>query len=220
MINVQSKTIGLAWINSIKAVIEFGTREVYDNSELIIELVPLIVEITRPNVDDEIITKYGKPAVIEFMKKNFRELNPVLNWGYSYGERLYNIQGLNQVNNIITLLKSNPNAKSATINLLSPFNDIIHKPCLTTIDFKIRKGILLVFGYFRSQDIGTKMYADAMELYNLGKDIAMATHCNSISITHIISSAHIYSKDLEEVSKLMLIDENTLAEDFHDSSHF
>ena len=51
-------------------------------------------------------------------EKKFRDRVPIANWGYSYATRLFELQGENQIENIINMLKSRPVAKSATISLL------------------------------------------------------------------------------------------------------
>jgi len=71
------------------------------------------------------------------------------------------------------------------------------------LDFKIRDDTLIVSGFFRSQDIGKKMYADALELLNIGHAISKELDIvKNISIIHFISSAHIYKEDITDMYKI------------------
>ena len=203
MKHIKTDTIGESWLKASESIINNGSRTIYDGNEVILESLPLTIEILNPIDNDKLLNKYAKGEYIDFMVENFRNMNPISNWGYSYAQRLYDMNGINQIEQVIDLLKQRPNAKSATINLLKPSEDTIHKPCLTTIDFKLRDESLIVIGFFRSQDIGKKMYADALQLKHLGDVVAKELGITSVSVIHLISSAHIYKTDLEDIYNIL-----------------
>ena len=203
MIHIKERTIGESWIKTFQAVLKANKTCIYDGSVKIIEKIPVVIEITNPILPDEIIKRYGQKEFVTFMERNFSDMASIENWGYSYAQRLYDFEGVNQVSEIVKILKSNPNAKSATINLLSLNGDKFHKPCLTSLDVKIRDGKLLVIGFFRSQDVGKKMYADALELYKIGHSIGKELGIQDISLMHLISSAHIYESDIDKIQETL-----------------
>tara|TARA_R110000850_G_scaffold277120_1_gene423037 strand:- start:18132 stop:18779 length:648 start_codon:yes stop_codon:yes gene_type:complete len=200
---IQEQTIGKAWIKAMQLIINNGFEGIYDGNDKILEHIPVIIEITQPKLTDTIIQKYAKKESLDFMMNNFVKMEPILTWGYSYAQRLYDYDGTNQINEIINILKKKPNAKSATINLLCLKGDKEHKPCLTSLDFKVRRDTLIIMGNFRSQDIGKKMYADAVELYKIGRYISKQLGLKKIIVMHIINSAHIYMKDLNNIYKIL-----------------
>jgi thymidylate synthase len=203
MFSIKENTIGEAWLKALALVVREGHERVPDDKGMIRELLSLIVHINNPIQNDQIIQRYGNSNILSFMKRNFRELESIPDWKYSYAQRLYDINGTNQIANVIEILRSNIFSKSATISLMSSSADTYHKPCLVAIDFKVRNNTLFVTGFFRSQDIGKKMYADAIELLHIGNIISAELGINTIEIIHFISSAHLYEIDRPELLKLL-----------------
>ena len=87
-----------------------------------------------------------------------------------FASRLYTSQNAN-VMQIIQKLQQHPFTKSATLSLLKPEEDQAHISCLATLDFKIRQDTLCIHAFFHSQDMGKKMYADALQILRLGQSI-------------------------------------------------
>lgn len=73
----------------------------------------------------------------------------------AYGPRLFNMRGINQVQNVIDWLKDCPNSRRAVIHLFNAedlvkrFKDI---PCTCTLQFMIRRGRLDLLTSMRSND--------------------------------------------------------------------
>lgn len=199
---IKAYSIGEAWLLSLQAVIAQGV-EIKDDQEPIIEVLPLWIEIIQPTLPDKIIDAYGDTRYLQFLSKNFTDLTPILDWGYSYAQRLYSYNGINQIDYAIDKLSSNPFSKSVTISLLNAQQDRTHTPCLTTLDFKIRDEVLIINTMFRSQDIGKKMYGDALEILKIGNYILKKVPAKTIILIDTISSAHIYRSDLEMVRSII-----------------
>jgi len=202
MKSIETNTIGDAWVESIKTVLDLG-KTVHDGDTKLKEFINLAIKINHPEKEDDILKKYADEKMIEFMISNFLEKEPVLNWGYSYGQRIYDFSGINQFKKIANKLKKNPESKSATISLMNPPEDQKHVPCITVLDFKIRDGHLLATAFFRSQDIGKKFYADAICIGKIGKMISEKINNVPVKLLFVISSAHIYEPDIEKVKKIV-----------------
>jgi thymidylate synthase len=198
----MAHTIGSAWILAIQEVLKYGT-EVEDDKGSILEVVPITLEIVNPSLDDPIITKYGSEEYLSFLRQNFEVLTDLPEWGYSYAQRLYSYNGHNQVEGVIAALKSNLYTKSATISLLNKHEDEKHTPCLTTLDFKVRDQALIITAFFRSQDIGNKMYGDALQLLKLGHNMIGELPANDVRLLFFISSAHMYIGDLPRMEAIV-----------------
>lgn len=199
---IKAYSIGEAWLLALKAVVTNGI-EIQDDKESILETIPLFIEIICPSLSDKIIDSYGDKKILDFLSKNFGDLSPTVDWGYSYAQRLYCYDNTNQIQEVINKLNKNPFSKSATISLLKDDEDKRHRPCLTTLDFKIRNDTLIINAMFRSQDIGKKMYGDALELLKIGKNILEKVQAKKIILIHAISSAHIYKSDVELVHSII-----------------
>lgn len=199
---IKAYSIGEAWLLALKAVMAEGI-EIQDDKGPILETVPLFIEIIHPSLSDKIIEAYGDKAFLDFLSKNFEHLSPIEEWGYSYAQRLYSFNNTDQIQEVINKLNKNPFSKSATISLLLNDKDKNHKPCLTTLDFKIRNEALIINASFRSQDIGKKMYGDALELLKIGNKMIQRIPAKKIVLILAISSAHIYLKDIEKVRSII-----------------
>lgn len=199
MHTVHSDTIGQAWLSAIKTVIEYGSH--VDNTT---ELIDLFIEVNRFPADDQILKQHADPDMTDWMiTKNFEGRKPVLNWGYSYGMRFHDFNGIDQIETIVNKLASDPSSRSATISLVMPESDHAgHMPCITTLDFKLREGILYVAGFFRSQDVGKKLYADILAIHSIQKSIANKIKVDTGHVKVFITSAHIYDVDLEKVKTI------------------
>lgn len=202
MHRIYSKSAGYAWADAIKLVMKNGDY-VKDGEVTLKELLDLFVEVEDGQSYDEILDAHADPGMIDWMvNKNFGGNEPVLNWGYCYGMRFYNFNGIDQIAQIVNKLRSNPEAKSATMTLMKPEDDFYgHMPCIMTLDAKIRNGKLHLTGYFRSQDIGKKFYADILALGSIQKTIANQLGVESGHVKIFISSAHIYETEFEKVEK-------------------
>jgi thymidylate synthase len=133
------------------------------------------------------------------------ERQPDEKLGYSYGERMYNFKGINQIQWAIDRLNRNPASKSATIGILMPERDTgaEHVPCMNLVDFKKRSGELNLTVVFRSHDYGKKALPNLIALGELLEQACEATNSDvGRLICHSIS-AHIYESDFETLRRVI-----------------
>ncbi|PIV38248.1 hypothetical protein COS31_00420 [Candidatus Roizmanbacteria bacterium CG02_land_8_20_14_3_00_36_15] len=199
---IKSKQLGQAWQKSIKEIIGFG-QIVNDDKGEIKELLDLFILVKKIEKNDPIIKQYGNKKMIKWMLNNFGKTTEVDDWGYSYGQRLYDFKGVNQIKYVISRLKSNPESKSATISFMFPPEDIKHIPCIIAIDFKIRDKKLIVTSFFRSQDIGKKFYADAIAINSIAEKISRSLSIRHQEFLFFIKSAHIYLNDIQILKPIL-----------------
>jgi thymidylate synthase len=128
-----------------------------------------------------------------------------MKFGWSYGERLFDYGGVDQVRGVISKLKGKPETKAAVLTLLDPQQDSksSHVPCITSLDFKVRNKRLVTYAIFRSQDVGKKTYADMIAIGKLQKLISGSVGVQPGRLTLFITSAHIYKADIPAVSSVI-----------------
>jgi len=211
MNSISVDTIGEGWINSIKTVIQNG-KEHFDEDIKIKEILGLNIEIKNPDIEDEIITKYGDENVISKMLKKFSKGIVMDDRPFTYGECIYNKNGVDQFEWLVNRLISKKETKSASIGLLTEGKNGANLPCLTTIDFKIRDNKLILQFFFRSQNIFGRQYANLLALVKLQNDIAKRCAVEVGSFKGYIASAHVYEYDFEQAN-LICLDENIKIED-------
>jgi thymidylate synthase len=204
MQSLIAPTPGQIWLKACNLVLNKG-GEVHDGELLLKEVVDLFIEVENANDIDPIVKKYGDPEMIDWMvNNNFYGTEPVLNWGYCYGMRLRDFNGINQIDKIVEKLQKNPESKSATITTMKPEVDFEgHMPCIMSLDFKIRQDKLLLTAFFRSQDIGKKFYADILSLGKIQNEVASKIGIASGNVKIFISSAHIYETEFEKLKGLI-----------------
>lgn len=203
---LTTRTLGEAWVRSVQLVLTKGDTSIYDQRGPITEVLNLVVDVTHPVHPDPIITKFGDGKVVDFMRGNFFSTDAILDWGYSYGQRLFAFQGVDQIGKVVDKLKGNAFAKSATIPLMLPVESSKHVPCVTAMDFKIRENTLHLNAFLRSQDIASKMYADLVCLHELAKKVSEKIRCDFVQLHLCIASAHVYALDLQVAERIAEID--------------
>jgi len=199
---IEGGDIGTVWIQGIKLVLLHG-KTVEDDQGLLRELSPLYLHFDNPSEDDPIINRFGDKDVLSFMQQNFERSDPIPSWGYSYAQRLRGNNRSSPLAQIQERLQAYPTTKSATLSLLRPEEDTRHTPCLTTLDFKIRDTALCLHAFFRSQDVGKKMYADALQLLRIGQSLKESLPVDKIHLHLTLCSAHLYERDFSILETLV-----------------
>jgi len=200
---IITKTIGECWINSIKAVMNHG-NEHYDEDIKIKEILGLSVEVEHPLLDDEIISHFGDRSVINRTLDKFSKNAHMPDRPFTYGECIYDQNGIDQFEWLVNRLLLKRETKSATICLLTPGNVSANLPCLTTIDVKIRNNKLLLQFFFRRQNIFGRQYANLLALAKLQNDIAKRCSLELGALKGYIASAHIYDYDFNQANSICL----------------
>src|SRR3989344_8329901 len=197
-----AKTAGLAWQSALKYVSTEG-HDIKDGEKDLKEVMNVFLTVESPSGSDPILEKFADQAMVDWMRKNFLSLDPVANWRYSYGQRFTDYYGIDQIKGIIEKLKKNPESKSATITLMDPKGDGGHIPCIVALDFKIRDGKLMTTAFFRSQDVGKKIYADIICLGEIAQKIANEVNAQNGELNILIVSLHLYEEDRDKINQLL-----------------
>lgn len=201
-IAIRTKTIGECWIESINHVLSHG-QPCHDGEVDLHEVLGLTVEISAPSVSDPLLSAHGDPTVLARTLAKFARDACMPDRPFTYGQRIFDMAGVNQFEWMVERLQRKPETKSATINLLIPGSSAASLPCLTTIDAKIRRGRLDLQFFFRSQNIFGRQYANLAALAQLQSDLAQ--RCNAVigTLRGYVASAHIYAFDTDEARQLL-----------------
>ncbi|MFA5026736.1 MAG: thymidylate synthase [Candidatus Methylomirabilota bacterium] len=203
MKEIRCESIGEAWLKSCEHISKKG-KAVLDGDKKLREVMNLIVSVKKPGQKDRIIEKYGDKKMIKWMLSNFLEQKnvPELKNAPSYGTRLFNYRGKNQIEWVIKKLREKPETKSATISMIMP-EDENYIPCVSTLDFKIRNGKLGVFAMCRAIDFGKKVYANLIALNKIQNIVSEKTGIPSGELTIFVVSSHIYDEDYDKIKKIL-----------------
>lgn len=200
-INVE--TIGDAWLASIERVLDDGDAH-FDEDVAILELRQgLAITITNPSVVDPVIDCWGDRAVVARMLKKFSRNSKMADRPFTYGELIYDKNGVDQFAWIIDRIREKPETKSATVSLLSEGDSSKNLPCLVTLDAKLRGGGLDLHFFFRSQNIFGRQYANLTALADLQARMAEELACQVGVISGYVSSPHIYNYDIDNAKNVV-----------------
>ena len=194
---IECDTIGEVWQEAYAVIIKNG-KSIRDNNEELIELLHLFLIVNSP--EKEISISQGQNTVMKkWMEENFNQIKrvPELNNCWSYGWRLFNFQGINQIDWIIEKLKKKPESKSATISMLQRASEESYIPCVSLLDFKIRSNQLWLTVTCRSLDFGQKAIHNMTNLARLSQKVADRLDISQNRLFMQVNSAHIYKKDLK-----------------------
>ncbi|MCY4583214.1 MAG: thymidylate synthase [Chloroflexi bacterium] len=124
----------------------------------------------------------------------------------AYGPRLFNWKGLNQVQQVLDLLKAKPDSRQAVIQLFDaadisePHNDV---PCTCTLQFMIRQGRLHLFTHMRSNDIMWGLPHDIFSFTMLQELFANDLQVELGTYKHMVGSLHLYRKSIKDAHKYL-----------------
>lgn len=112
-----------------------------------------------------------------------------------YGERLQNWRGINQLDNVVKLLRERPTSRRATIQLFDA-TDLTERfksiPCTCTLQFLIRDDRLHMFAAMRSNDAYLGLPHDVFSFTMLQEMVARAVGVGLGEYKHCAGSLHLY----------------------------
>ncbi len=204
---IRSKYIGGAWLEIIKHIWRFGTirNNFYGGS------VREIFNIAAVVTDEDSFN----PQMFPYMQVCKEEIEKycqyILNGNkgdevYTYGERLWNYKGINQVEDvIIPYLKKYPTDRAAVAMMFDLAVD--HKasraPCMCMVQCATLGNKLNLTAYFRSHAVFSGWVLNAFGLRRLQKYIADKLELKAGTLTIFSNCAHIYDNEWAAAEKIV-----------------
>lgn len=124
----------------------------------------------------------------------------------AYGPRLFNFRGVDQVRQVIELMKARPGSRQAVIQLFD-CSDLAAQnrdvPCTCTVQFLCRNGTLDAITVMRSNDAVRGLPHDVFAFTMLQEIIARSLTAEVGTYRHWVGSLHFYHEDREKVSSFI-----------------
>lgn len=123
-----------------------------------------------------------------------------------YGPRLFDWDGVNQVGNVISLLRRKPSTRQAVIQLfdaediIEDHNDI---PCTCAFQFMIRDNLLEMLTFMRSNDVFFGLVHDFFCFTMLQEIVARSLGVELGPYKHAVGSLHLYERDENTMDQLL-----------------
>jgi thymidylate synthase len=200
---VESPTLGEAWLDVSRAVLQSGTAATWGPLPTV-ELRRLTVVVERPDPADTLIAELGDPKWLEWMHGNFVDPADVAELGAakSYAVRLFDYDGRDQIRSVIERLRMDPTARDAAITTFMPLTDTSYVPCVSVLDFWLPDGALELLVYAHSLDFGKKACGNFVELARLQQRVADELAAPVGRLVVHVKSAHVYESERQLMERL------------------
>lgn len=209
---IHGQTTAQTWLKILQNIMRYGRNKTtrYTQENELKELLNVMAVVY--NEDPE---KPYLPSFFPFSEKDLATYYPqvlsakqIPGIAYTYGQRLRDHDGVDQIQNIIDLIKTRPFSKKMVAFTAKIKEDwsVVNKgdtPCLTQILCSIQDGKLFMTTHFRSQDMVHGWPRNVFSLRKLQKLICNESGVPMGSFVMITHSAHIYSDDYELVEKIL-----------------
>lgn len=196
---------GETWIWLMRYVTHNGGPALDDRGP-IIEAPAVLFEVTGLAWDDPVLKCYGDAGKIPLYSSKFSERSVVPPFKYSYGGRLRQFLGVDQLDWISDVLRAKPYTKSGWISLTAPGEPPDAVPCLTSLAFRLRAGRLVMTAAFRSQNVFTS-YLNYVPLRGIQSEVADGLTVGIGSMRVFVDVPHIYTADEGAVEEILQLSE-------------
>ncbi len=201
---VESPTVAQAWLKVIRTVMAYGrpksTR--YTNTNQLKEILNLTAVVTAEDPEDVYFPEYLPFPRGELDGYYDQVLTPkeIQGLAYTYGQRLRNHHGVDQIQEMIDLAKARPDSKKLyastwDVPVDSPAAMAGDTPCLTQVLGSVQEDRFYLTAHFRSQDMYHGWPRNMFAMRRLQKLIADGIGLPLGAVTMITHSAHIYADD-------------------------
>jgi thymidylate synthase len=205
MLVIEARTLGDAWLALSGRILREGNDGAYEGLPMR-ELAVVTLAVAEPDENDLVIASLADPEWLEWMHANFTRPDDVAELGgaRSYGARLRDYGGRDQVEWVVERLRADPASRSATITTFEPLTDTSYIPCVSMLDFwRPHDDAIDLVVYAHSLDFGKKAYGNLVELARLQAEVAGRLGAPVGSLTIHVKSAHVYEPELELMERLV-----------------
>lgn len=204
---IRGKYIGEVWLEILKKILKFGTVNPTWYGGNVKELFNIAAVVVGEDPK--------KPQMFPYMQVNQKDIKNYsshLMSGergdevYTYGERLWNYKGINQVEEvIIPYLKKYPTDRAALAVMFDLTND--HKasraPCMTQVQATSLGDELNLTAYFRSHAVFSGWVLNAFGLRTVQRYIADKLSKKIGTLTIFSNCAHIYDNEWQTAEMIV-----------------
>lgn len=207
---VNELTIADAHKMAIKRIMEHGVPVMTEDQEYTMEMpYPLCIHVDSPMRESRILTTVGiGPKMMQQYSEQMRTVTDS-SFSYTYGNRLLDYHGIDQLQSVINRLNCTPTSRRAIMHTWMVPIDIRaeHVPCMQIVQFLRRDDKINCVAVFRSNDMLMAWGANAYALSDMLKTVAQGTNCSIGYLETYSISAHVYTiRDQTALMKVFAYD--------------
>lgn len=204
---IEGKKVPEVWLKVLDRILKFGFEKMSAYGEKQRELIDIITVINNDDPDNPSL-----PSYLYFNKNDLINYYPQMMTDcvfegveYTYGSRLRNHNGINQIKGIIEELKRENYSRRAIAFTWNVEKDCknVKSPCLDLVQALVQDNILYVTAYFRSNDMYRAWPQNTYGLLKIQKEIAEILNLKIGKLVIVSCSAHIYERDFLEAQRMI-----------------
>jgi thymidylate synthase len=204
---IEGEKVADVWLKLLDRILKFGHEKMSQYGEKQRELVDMVTVISNDDPDNPHL-----PSCLYFKKEDLLNYYPQMMTDnvfegveYTYGSRLRNYGGINQIKEMIEELKKENYSRRAVAFTWNVEKDCKNEksPCLDLVQALVQDDILYFTAYFRSNDMYRAWPFNAYGLLKIQKEIAEALNLRIGKMAIVSCSAHIYERDFLEAEKMV-----------------
>lgn len=208
MYSVRGRCIAECHEKAISKIIGSGVRVVVSDNEMIELDEPLSIYVAQPMSLPQL--HHSLPYTQRYIDEYIKQVttSTTNDFSYTYGNRLRNYDGIDQLQQCYIILKNDLKSRRAIMHTWQVQHDLgnVHVPCMQTIQFQIRHDQLNCITTFRSNDILLAWGCNAIAIVELMKELARMLGIAVGHLETISTNAHVYVERDGDVLRKMLRD--------------
>ncbi|MCK9597058.1 thymidylate synthase [Candidatus Pacearchaeota archaeon] len=204
---VEGKYVSEVWLKVLDRIMKFGYEKMSQYGEKQRELIDIVTVINGEDSNNPYL-----PPFLCFNEEDLINYYPQMTTDkifegveYTYGNRLRNHDGVNQIKYIIEELRKENYSRKAIAFTWNVSKDCgnVKSPCLDLVQALVQDDILYFTAYLRSNDMYRAWPQNAFGLLKIQKEIAEELGLRIGKMVIISCSAHIYERDFLEAQKMI-----------------
>lgn len=200
---VRANDVKTAWLRSLKLIGNYGNLKQSDYDEDQLELMNLQTIIRSEDLNNpSMVGSLGitKEELDNYAKKLLDKKKPN-NIRYSYGNRFRDYEGIDQLEYLSKILKDKSYSRRAVATLWNPTLDTIYDevPCIDLYQAVVEDERLYLMAYFRANDVLNAYPRNVYGILRVQEELCKRLNLQKGYINTIAGSAHIYSRDFNEL---------------------
>lgn len=203
----RGKTVAQVWPKILHSIMRFGEEKMTHYSTKQKELWNVVAVITDEDPSDIEWAPYFNFTREHFegYKPQVMTAEPVPSLAYTYGIRLRDHHGVNQIHSIIKKIQEEYFTRRAVAVLwnVALDDDSTHPPCLTVVQAAVKYDKLYLTCYLRSNDMFRGWPENILAFRTMQKEIADAVGLPMGPLTTISESGHVYEESYVQVKEVI-----------------
>lgn len=204
---IEDDKVAKVWLKVLDRILKFGYVKMSAYGEKQRELIDIVTVVNGDDPDDPYI-----PSYLYFNKDDLLNYYPQMMTDgifegveYTYGSRLRNHDGVNQIEAMIKELEKENFSRRAIAFTWNVEKDCGNSkaPCLDLVQALVQDDVLYLTAYFRSNDMYRAWPQNAYGLLKIQKEIASRTGLRVGKMAIVSCSAHIYERDFLEAENMV-----------------